>query len=63
MSVVIIYSILFRKIDRMRSSADKEWTEKLQPAVLSVNTEVKRSTGHTAFYLIFGRDYDNSSIS
>ena len=46
----------------MRSSADKEWTEKLQPAALAANTQVKRSTGHTAFYLMFGRDYDSSNL-
>ena len=46
----------------MRSSADKEWTEKLQPAALAANTQVKRSTGHTAFYLMFGRDYDSSDL-
>ena len=46
----------------MRSSADKEWTEKLQPAALAANTQVKRSTGHTAFYLMFGRNYDSSNL-
>ena len=46
----------------MRSSADKEWTEKLQPAALAANTQVKRSTRHTEFYLMFGRDYDSSNL-
>ena len=46
----------------MRCTADVEWTEKLQPAVLAGNTQVKRSTGHTPFYLMFGRDYDSSNL-
>ena len=46
----------------MRSNADTEWTAKLQPAVLSANTQKKRSTGYTPFYLMFGRDYDSSNL-
>ena len=46
----------------MRCTADVEWTEKLQPAVLAANTQVKRSTGHTPFYLMFGRDSDSSNL-
>ena len=46
----------------MRSNADTEWTSKLQPAVLSANTQKKRSTGYTPFYLMFGRDYDSSNL-
>ena len=46
----------------MRCTADVEWTEKLQPAVLAAITHVKRSSGHTPFYLMFGRDYDSSNL-
>ena len=46
----------------MRSDEDTEWTAKLQPAVLAANTQRKRSTGFTPFYLMFGRDYDSSNL-
>ncbi len=41
---------------------DKEWAEKLQPAVLAANTQTKQSTGYTPFYLMFGRDFDSSKL-
>ena len=31
-------------------------------AVLSANTQKKRSTRYTPFYLMFGRDYDSSNL-
>ena len=40
----------------------QEWTSKLQPAVLSAITQKKRSTGHTQFYLMLGREYDSSNL-
>ena len=53
--------VVFRKINMM-CSGDKEWTEKLQPAVLAANTQTKRSTGYTPFYLMFGREFDSSKL-
>ena len=52
--------VVFRKIYKMMSSGDKEWTEKLQPAALAANTQTKLSTGYTPFYLMFGREFDSS---
>ena len=46
----------------MMCNGDKEWTDKLQPAVLAANTQSKRSTGYTPFYLMFGRDFDSSKL-
>ena len=46
----------------MMCIGDKEWTDKLQPAVLAANTQSKRSTGYTPFYLMFGRDFDSSKL-
>ena len=54
--------VVFRKINKMMCSGDKEWTEKLQPAVLAANTQTKRSTGYTPFYLMFGREFDSSKL-
>ena len=54
--------VVFRKINKMMCSGDKEWTEKLQPVVLAVNTQTKRSTGYTPFYLMFGRKFDSSKL-
>ena len=54
--------VVFRKINKMMCSGDKEWTEKLQPAALAANTQSKRSTGYTPFYLIFGREFDSSKL-
>ena len=46
----------------MMCSGDKEWVDKLQPAVLAANTQTKRSTGYTPFYLMFGREFDSSNL-
>ena len=46
----------------MMCSGDKEWVDKLQPAVLAANTQTKRSTGYTPFYLMFGREFDSSKL-
>ena len=54
--------VVFRKINKMMCSGDKEWTEKLQPAALAANTLSKRSTGYTPFYLMFGREFDSSKL-
>ena len=54
--------VVFRKINKMMRSGDKEWTEKLQPAVLAANTQTKRSTGYTPFYLMFGREFGSSEL-
>ena len=54
--------VVFRKINKMMCSGDKEWTEKLQPAALAANTQSKRSTGYTPFYLMFGREFDSSKL-
>ena len=39
-----------------------EWTEELQPAVLAANTQTKRSTSYTPFYLMFGRNFYSSNL-
>ena len=54
--------VVFRKINKMMCSGDKEWTDKLQPAALAANTQNKRSTGYTPFYLMFGREFDSSKL-
>ena len=54
--------VVFKKINKMMCSGDKEWTEKLQPAVLAANTQTKRSTGYTPIYLMFGREFDSSKL-
>ena len=46
----------------MKCDGDTEWTEKLQPAVLAANTQTKKSTSYTPFYLMFGRNFDSSSL-
>ena len=46
----------------MMCRGDKEWVDKLQPAVLAANTQTKRSTGYTPFYLMFGREFDSSKL-
>ena len=55
--------VVFMKINKMLCSGDKEWTEKLQPAALAANTQTKRSTGYTPFYLMFGREFDSSILN
>ena len=35
----------------MKCDGDTEWTDKLQPAVLAANTQTKKSTSCTSFYL------------
>ncbi|KAI6657100.1 hypothetical protein LOD99_15886 [Oopsacas minuta] len=51
-----------RKINKMQSDGDTEWTKKLQTAVLAANTQTKISTSYTPFYLMFGRDFDSSNL-
>ena len=46
----------------MKCDGDTEWTEKLQPAVLAANTQTKKSTSYTPFYLMFGRNFDSSNL-
>ena len=46
----------------MKCDSDTEWTEKLQPAVLAANTQTKKSTSYTPFYLMFGRNFDSSNL-
>ena len=46
----------------MKCVGDTEWTEKLQPAVPAVNTQTKKSTSYTPFYLMFGRNFDSSNL-
>ena len=46
----------------MKCDGDTEWTEKLQPAVLAANTQTKKSTSYTPFYLMFGRNFDSSDL-
>ena len=36
----------------MKSDADRDWTTNLQPAALATNTQFKRSTRYTLFYLV-----------
>ena len=43
----------------MISENDSEWPQKLQLAVLSANSHRKRSTGYSAFQLMYGRDFDH----
>ena len=38
----------------MKCDGDTEWTEKLLPAVLAANTQTKKWTSYTPFYLMFG---------
>ena len=54
--------VVFRKINKMMCSGDKEWIEKLQPAVLAANTQTNQSTGYTPLYLMFGREFDYSKL-
>ena len=46
----------------MKCDGDTEWTEKLQPSVLAANTQTKKSTSYTPFYLMFGRNFDSSNL-
>ena len=46
----------------MKCDGDTEWTEKLQPAVIAANTQTKKSTSYTPFYLMFGRNFDSSNL-
>ena len=46
----------------MKCDGDTEWTEKLQPAVIAANTQTKKSTSYTPFYLVFGRNFDSSNL-
>ena len=46
----------------MKCDGDTEWTDKLQPAVLAANTQTKKSTSYTPFYLMFGRNFDSSNL-
>ena len=46
----------------MKCDGDTEWTEKLQPAVFAANTQSKKSTSYTPFYLMFGRNFDSSNL-
>ena len=46
----------------MKCDGDTEWTEKLQPAVLAANNQIKKSTSYTSFYLIIGRNFDSSNL-
>ena len=56
------FCVVFRKINKMMFSGDKEWTEKLQPAELAANNQTNRFTGYTLFYLMFGREFDSSKL-
>ncbi|KAI6656164.1 hypothetical protein LOD99_1497 [Oopsacas minuta] len=51
-----------RKINKIQSDGNTEWTEKLQSAVLAANTQTKISTSYTPFYLMFRRDFDSSNL-
>ena len=48
---ILAYLLQFRKINNMKCDGDTKWTDKLQPAVLSVNTQTKKSTSCTPFTL------------
>ena len=46
----------------MKYVGDTEWTDKLQLAVLAANTQTKKSTSYTPFYLMFRRNFDSSNL-
>ena len=60
--IYLTYFLQFRKIYKMKCDGDTEWTEKLQPAVIAANTQTKKSTSYTPFYLMFGRNFDSSNL-
>ena len=43
----------------MIAEAGAEWPTMLQSAVLSANSNRKRATGFTSFYLMFGREFSH----
>ena len=45
----------------MKCGGDAKWTNKLQSAVLADNTQTKKSTSYTPFYLMFQRNFDSSN--
>ena len=55
----ILYLLQLRKIYKMKCDGDTKWTDKLQPAILASNTQTKKSTNYTPFYLMFGRNFDD----
>ena len=46
----------------MISENDSEWPQKLQLAVLSANSNRKRSTGYSAFQLMYDRDFEHLQL-
>ena len=44
----------------MKCHGDTESTEKLQ--LLATNTQTKKSTSYTSFYLMFGSNFDSSNL-
>ena len=46
----------------MSDESGGDWPPKLQSTVFAANTQIKQSTGFTAYRLMFGRDCQSENI-